>query len=86
MSFYVMSFVGTAPFGSLLAGAMADRFGAPMTVAFSGAACLLAAVIFSRAVPAIRREMRPIYVRKGIVPEVSAGVGTATEVTATTER
>ena len=32
MSFYVMSFLGTAPFGSLLAGWLSTRIGAPQTV------------------------------------------------------
>ena len=29
MAFYTMAFFGTAPFGSLLAGVVADRIGAP---------------------------------------------------------
>jgi MFS family permease len=29
MSFYTMAFMGTAPFGSLLAGSVAERIGAP---------------------------------------------------------
>ena len=32
MSFYTMAFLGTAPFGSLLAGAISTRIGAPQTV------------------------------------------------------
>ena len=70
MSFYSMAFMGMVPFGSLLAGALASRVGAPRTVMLGGAACLLAAAAFARALPALRAQVRPIYVRLGIVPEV----------------
>ena len=36
MAFYTMAFLGTAPIGSLLAGVVADRIGAPMTIASAG--------------------------------------------------
>src|SRR4029079_4495316 len=39
MSFYTMAFMGTAPFGSLLAGSVADRIGAPHTLLFGGLGC-----------------------------------------------
>jgi hypothetical protein len=41
-----MMFMGTAPFGQLLAGALADRLGAPATVALGGLCCLLGAAVF----------------------------------------
>ena len=40
MSYYTMAFVGMAPFGSLLAGALAHAIGAPRTVIVSGIACI----------------------------------------------
>ncbi len=43
MSYYTMAFVGMAPFGSLLAGALAHAIGAPHTVIVSGIACILGA-------------------------------------------
>jgi MFS family permease len=70
MSFYSMAFMGMVPFGSLLAGLLASRIGAPRTVALGGAACLVAGALFARALPALRAQVRPIYVRLGIVPEV----------------
>jgi MFS family permease len=70
MSFYAMAFMGMVPFGSLLAGLLAGRIGAPRTVILGGLACLLAAAAFARALPALRAQVRPIYVRLGIVPEV----------------
>lgn len=41
MSFYSMSLMGMSPFGSLLAGAVAARIGAPATVGAGGALCIL---------------------------------------------
>ena len=69
MAFYHMAFMGMAPFGSLLAGGMAARFGAPVTIVASGIACLLGSVWFATRLPAIRRIVRPIYVELGIIPE-----------------
>jgi MFS family permease len=69
MSYYTMAFVGMAPFGSLLAGAMAHAIGAPRTVVVSGVACILGGIWFTSQLPAIRREMRPIYQRLGIIPQ-----------------
>jgi len=39
-------------------------------VASGGVACLLAAAFFALALPGLRAQVRPIYVRLGIVPEV----------------
>ncbi|MGO9438613.1 MAG: MFS transporter [Terracidiphilus sp.] len=69
MSYYTMAFVGMAPFGSLLAGALAHVIGAPRTVIVSGIACILGAVWFWSRLPGLRKEMRPIYERLGIVPQ-----------------
>lgn len=71
MSYYTMAFVGMAPFGSLLAGAMAHAIGAPHTVVVSGIACIAGAGWFWSRLPSMRREMRPIYERLGIVPQSS---------------
>ena len=74
MSYYTMAFVGMAPFGSLLAGTMAHALGAPRTVIVSGVACILGALWFWTRMSAIRREMRPIYERLGIVPVQQAPI------------
>jgi MFS family permease len=68
MSFYTVAFVGMAPFGSLLAGAMAHAVGAPRTVMLSGACCILGAIWFATRLKSIRRLIRPIYVSLGILP------------------
>jgi MFS family permease len=70
MSYYTMAFVGMAPFGSLLAGSMANAVGAPWTVIVSGALVLAAAAWFATRLPAVRRDIRPIYMEMGILPAV----------------
>jgi MFS family permease len=72
MSFYAMAFFGTAPVGSLFAGAVASRFGAPTAILIGGVVCIAGALAFFRALPAVRAATRPIYVRLGILPD-SAG-------------
>ena len=68
MSYYTMAFVGMAPFGSLLAGGLAHAIGAQRTVMVSGVACILGALWFWTRLKGIRKEMRPVYERLGIVP------------------
>ncbi len=70
MSYYTMAFMGMAPFGSLLAGSMADTVGAPWTVTVNGAAVLLGAAWFWTQLPVLRRQIRPIYQQMGILPVV----------------
>jgi MFS family permease len=62
MSVYAMMFMGMAPIGALLAGALAARIGAPATVAGGGAVCLLGALCFARYLPHIRSEARQMIV------------------------
>ncbi|MCX7927386.1 MAG: MFS transporter [Candidatus Omnitrophica bacterium] len=46
MSFYIMAFIGVTPIGNLLAGVIAQRFGAPFTIFCAGFICLSGAVYF----------------------------------------
>lgn len=85
MSFYSMAFMGTAPFGSLLAGVLATHVGAPVTIAIGGVACLLGAAWVRLKLPSLREHVRPIYVRLGIVPEVASGMQSAANRTGPTE-
>ncbi|MFL5343482.1 MAG: MFS transporter [Hyalangium sp.] len=85
MSFYSMAFMGTAPFGSLLAGLLATRIGAPTTIAIGGGACLLGAAWMRLRLPALREAVRPIYVRLGILPEVASGMQSASNQTGPAE-
>jgi MFS family permease len=81
MSFYAMAFVGTAPFGSLLAGSVADRIGAPDTLLFGGACCIAGALAFTRALPRLRELVAPIYRRLGILPPAAQGLQSASRLT-----
>lgn len=86
MSFYTMAFLGTAPFGSLLAGWLSTRIGAPQTVLLGGVLCIATAAWFARELPAIGELVRPIYIRMGILTEVARGLQTAANLTAPPER
>lgn len=78
MAFYTVAFTGLTPFGSLLAGAVAGRLGAPETVLGGGVVCVLGAAVFAMQLPALRAVVRPIYVERGILSEVAQGLGTTT--------
>jgi MFS family permease len=75
MSFYTMAFFGMAPFGSLAAGWLGGRIGAPATVRLGGLITLLGVAIFLRELPELRRLVRPIYMRLGILPKPATCVG-----------
>ena len=77
MSFYSMAFQGIAPFGSLIAGVIASRIGAPYTLMIGGAICICGASLFAMQLPTLRRLIRPIYVQIGIIPELAKGVHAA---------
>lgn len=77
MSFYTMAFLGVAPFGSLMAGSLASKIGAPFTVAICGVLCVVVATWFALQLQTIRAAVRPIYQELGILPEVASGMQTA---------
>ncbi len=66
MSLYSMMFMGMAPFGAFFGGALANRIGAPMTVAVGGIACVFGAIWFGRALPELRIEARRLIVAQGL--------------------
>lgn len=68
LSLFVLSFLGTAPFGSLFAGALAARYGAPFALQVGGVCVLAGALWFVRRMPEVRRAIRPIYMKLGILP------------------
>lgn len=78
MAFYGMSFQGMMTIGSILAGTLAQSvLGPNWTVFMGGVLCLLAGALFLSRLPEIRRHIRPIYVRRGILPPVAAGLASA---------
>jgi MFS family permease len=68
MSYYTMAFFGAAPFGSLLAGALAHRIGAPHTVFVTGVFCIAGSAWFTLNLPGVNALIRPIYQEKGLLP------------------
>ncbi|MDA8326274.1 MAG: MFS transporter [Nitrospiraceae bacterium] len=66
MSLFTMAFMGMVPFGSLLAGWLASRIGAPSTLFASGFCCVAGALLFSTRLPALKKELAPVYEQKGI--------------------
>ncbi|HEY7861790.1 MAG TPA: MFS transporter, partial [Gemmatimonadaceae bacterium] len=68
MSYYATAFFGAAPFGALMAGALAHRIGAPHTVIVTGTFCLAGSLWFVRERPKIGKIMRPIYREMGLLP------------------
>jgi len=67
MSFYTMALMGTAPFGSLLAGSLAQWIGAPNTLLIGGTTCVIGAILFAKNLPKIKKEIHPIYIKQGIM-------------------
>jgi predicted MFS family arabinose efflux permease len=66
MAVYSMMFMGMAPIGALCGGALANRFGAPLTVAVGGIACVFGAIWFGRALPNLRIEARRLIIAQGL--------------------
>jgi MFS family permease len=72
MGYYTMAFFGAAPFGSLIAGALAQRIGAPYTVIATGTLCLAGVAWFTAQLPKIRPEMRASYRERELFAERAA--------------
>ncbi|MBE9163287.1 MULTISPECIES: MFS transporter [Microcoleaceae] len=68
MSIYTMAFFGVTPFGNLVAGGLANYIGSPNTVILGGIICILAAVVFSKQLPALKHLVRPLYQKMGLIP------------------
>jgi MFS family permease len=68
MAMYTMMFMGMAPVGSLFAGALADKIGAPWTVAIGGLGAIAGAAVFLRRLPSLRFEAQQLIVAQGLSP------------------
>ena len=77
LAVYSMMFMGMAPFGALFAGAVAERMGAPLTVAVGGVACICGGLFFSRHVSEFR-----VAARKMVLAQQMVGGEPAAEITA----
>lgn len=81
MSFYTMAFMGTIPLGCLLAGSLVHLIGAPLTVIAAGLCCIAGSLSFASKLKNLRTLIHPIYVRKGLLPEVADGLQSAAGMT-----
>jgi MFS family permease len=71
MSFFLMAYLGTAPFGSLIAGALSGRIGAPSTLAIGGACSVLGACWFARGLKSFHETIRPVYASLGLITDTN---------------
>jgi len=60
MSYYTMAYFGAAPFGSMMAGTLASRIGAPGTVIVAGICCLVLSIWFATQLPKLSAAPGPI--------------------------
>ena len=59
MAVFTMLTIGLSPFASFFAGALADRFGAPLTVTMEGMVCLGGAAWFAYRLPVMVQHIDP---------------------------
>jgi MFS family permease len=90
MSFFAMAFMGMVPFGVLIAGALASHLspgadpivGARRTILIAAVVCLAASFRYWMVMPELRKIVRPIYIQRGILPQIAEGLqvtGAATQ-------
>ncbi len=68
MSFFSLSLMGMSPFGNLLAGAVANRIGAPWTLAIGGSICVVGATVFGLRLPTLKRAAAQLLPSQEITP------------------
>lgn len=85
MSLYSMAFMGMAPFGSVLAGAVAEQIGVTYTLLGCGFLCAISIIPFAVNLPKLRKMVQPIYRKLGIVPQIATGLQSASNLTAPPE-
>ncbi len=74
MSLYTMAFLGTLPFGNLVAGSLANNIGAPTTLIIGGAFCILGSFLFAKQLPTLSLLIQPIYKEMGLLPKVHSKI------------
>ncbi|HVJ69295.1 MAG TPA: MFS transporter [Caulifigura sp.] len=79
MSFFGMAFLGTAPFGSLLGGWLADRYGPNVVVLGSGVIVMTAGAVFASQRARLRQHATPVLIERGILPAAASGINAAAE-------
>jgi Arabinose efflux permease len=79
MSFYMMAIMGTAPFGSLLAGSMAKLIGTQYAILVGGVASVAGALVFFKKLPKLKAIVKPLYDRIEMNPEIESEIITSAE-------
>jgi len=72
LSFYSMISIGMAPFGAFIAGACAERWGAPLTVGVGGLACAAGGLVFATQLRGFRVEARRLIHEQQAANKVEA--------------
>lgn len=72
ISMYVMCFLGFAPIGNFIAGALAEAIGAHKTLLGCGLVVVAAGCLFALGLKSWARAVRPIYLKRGIIQEPRA--------------
>jgi MFS family permease len=72
VSLYTMMVTGLAPVGGLIAGLLADRVGAAITLRIAGAACVIASVAFALLFPPLQVLVRPAIFDPDYTPQSAA--------------
>ena len=75
MAFYSVAVLGTQPLGSLAAGALAERIGAPYTIVAGAIVCIATGAWFAFRRPMLAHHVRPIYIERGILPPLEETTG-----------
>jgi MFS family permease len=78
MSVYSMMFMGMAPLGALMAGALAEPLGAPLTVTIGGLICIIGGAIFAANLPQLRGPARQLIVAQQMAAGAPADETSAT--------
>lgn len=67
ISMYVMCFLGFAPIGNFVAGALAESIGVHRTLLVCGVVVALAGGVFTLRLKSWARAVRPVYLKQGII-------------------
>lgn len=73
MSYFTMFFIGSAPLGHLAGGYLAEHIGAPNTFLAGGCVALATGLLFILRIKSFRHHLRPVYIKRGIIPASDAG-------------
>jgi MFS family permease len=69
ISLYVMCFLGFAPVGNFIAGALAEAIGAHDTLFACGLIVAVAGAVFAFGLKSWAKAVRPVYLKQGVIQE-----------------